>query len=265
MRKDNFDLWQLNNSYIDVNGSPVKMSDYMEPARRQAKNSIPRKNQEYVLRVAFNVLGSWTYSNKLIKGVTEEYNEKFPVGYRCLNTTYGWHEDDGSQYWLLLIVVVIIYFLCAVLFESLTLPLVIISLIPVSFIGTFLTFQIFKIPFGNGGFASLVLLAGIVVNAGIYQLYEYRATIKGGRDDLITDYLEAFRVKAVPVFLTVLSTILGLVPFIVDRSGEDEFWFTLACGSMGGLLFSLIAYIFVMPVLISFRRKVVKTDTDSRN
>lgn len=263
-RKDNFDLWQLNNSYIDVNGSPVKISDYMEIARRQAKNSIPRKNQEYVLRIAFNVLGSWNYSNKLIKDITEEYNEKFPVGFRCLNTTYGWHEDDGTQYWLLLLVVVIIYFLCAVLFESLTLPLVIISLIPVSFIGTFLTFHIFKLPLGNGGFASLVLLAGIVVNAGIYQLYEYRATVRSSKDDLISDYLEAFRVKAMPVFLTVLSTILGLVPFLLDRSGKDEFWFTLAAGSMGGLLFSLIAYVFVMPILLSYRSQGGKTESDRR-
>ncbi len=260
VRTDRFDLWQLENSYIDVNGSPVRISNYMDISRRQAKNSIPRKNQEYVLRVEFNVLGSWNYSNKVIQSVTDEFNSKFPVGYRCVNTTYGWHDDDGIQYWLLLVVVVIIYFVCAVLFESLTLPLVIISLIPVSFIGTFLTFYFTGVPFGSGGFASMVLLAGIVVNAGIYQLYEYRALLRrreaaGGEVDKVAVYIEAFRVKAVPVFLTVLSTILGLLPFLFEKNSDDDFWYSLAVGSMGGLVFSLIAYILVMPLLTGIKTK----------
>ncbi|MDE6697671.1 MAG: efflux RND transporter permease subunit, partial [Muribaculaceae bacterium] len=253
-RNDKFDLWQLENSYIDVNGNPTRLSNYMNISRRQAKNSIPRKNQEYVLRVAFNVLGSWNYSNKLIEKVTDEFNSKFPVGFRCLNTTYGWNKDEGTQYWLLLLVAVIIYFICAILFESFTLPLVIISLIPVSFIGTFLTFYFTGIPFGNGGFASMVLLAGIVVNAGIYQMYEYRGLLKNDNNgDMICIYLQAFRNKAVPVFLTILSTILGLVPFLFDRKDDGDFWFTFAVGSMGGLLFSIFAYVFAMPIFMTFK------------
>ncbi|MDE6696915.1 MAG: efflux RND transporter permease subunit [Muribaculaceae bacterium] len=253
-RNDKFDLWQLENSYIDVNGSPTRLSNYMNISRRQAKNRIPRKNQEYVLRVAFNVLGSWNYSNKLIEKITDEFNSKFPVGFRCLNTTYGWNKDEGTQYWLLLLVVVIIYFMCAILFESLTQPLVIISLIPVSFIGTFLTFYFSGIPFGNGGFASMVLLAGIVVNAGIYQIYEYRGLLKKDcGEDKVHIYLKAFRNKVVPIFLTVLSTILGLVPFLFDRKDDGDFWFTFAVGSMGGLLFSILAYVFVMPIFLKLK------------
>lgn len=253
-RSDKFDLWQLENSYIDVDGTPTRLSNYMKLGRRQAKNSIPRKNQEYVLRVAFNVLGSWNYSNQLIENMTEEFNSKFPVGFRCMNTTYGWEKDEGTQYWLLLLVVVIIYFVCAVLFESLTLPLVIISLIPVSFIGTFLTFSITGLPFGSGGFASMVLLAGIVVNAGIYQIYEYRSLLKKDNGEKrIQVYLEAFRNKAVPVFLTVLSTVLGMVPFLIDRKDDNDFWFSFAVGSMGGLLFSIPAYVFVMPVFLNIK------------
>ena len=53
--------------------------------------------------------------------------------------------------------------------------------------------------------------------------------------------------------LTVISTVLGLVPFLFD--GPDEvFWFPFAVGTIGGLLFSLIAFVFYMP-LFCFRRK----------
>ena len=58
------------------------------------------------------------------------------------NRSWGWWGGEGgsSPYWLLVLVILIIYFICAVLFESLRQPLVIISMIPISFIGVFLTF-----------------------------------------------------------------------------------------------------------------------------
>lgn len=252
-RNQKFDLWHLENSYVDVGGRSVRLSEYMGIERREAKNVIPRKNQEYVLRLAFNVLGSWSYTSKLINDVIEDFNAILPVGYKCDSPNYEWGQDESTQYWLLMLVVVIIYFICAVLFESLTVPLVIISLIPVSLIGSFLIFIFTNVPVGSGGFASMVLLAGIVVNAGIYQMHEYRLLRKKEPEsDAIDIYVRAFANKVVPVLLTILSTILGLLPFIFDKETESDFWFSFAVGSMGGLLFSLIAYVFVMPIVLRF-------------
>ena len=225
----------------------------MDVERREAKNCIPKKNQEYVLRVAFNVLGSYTYTSKYIEKITKEYNAKMPVGYRCLNTSYGYYKDDGTQYWLILLIVVIIYFICSILFESLRLPLVIISLIPVSFIGNFLTYYFSGVEFGTGGFASLVLLSGLTVNAGIYIINEYKQTLRTSKNKssqrLVRIYVRAYNHKIMAVLLTILSTVLGLIPFFIDGK-EEPFWFSFAVGSAGGLLFSVFAVVFVMPILM---------------
>ncbi len=50
------------------------------------------------------------------------------------------------------------------------------------------------------------------------------------------------------MFLTTLSTVLGLVTFLIDGQ-EEAFWFSFAVGTSGGLLFSILALMFVMPVL----------------
>ena len=253
--KDKFDLWHLQNAYLKVNGTDTKLSDFMQIERREAKNCIPKRNQEYVLRVAFNVLGSYTYTSKYIEKITKEFNAKMPVGYRCLNSSYGWYEDNGTQYWLILLIVVIIFFICAILFESLRLPLVIIMLIPVSFIGTFLTYYFSGVEFGTGGFASLVLLSGLTVNGGIYIINEYQNTCRrvGAKqaDKLMRLYVRAYNHKIIAVMLTILSTVLGLIPFFID--GEEEaFWFSFAVGSAGGLLFSVIAIVFIMPIFMKY-------------
>ena len=151
---------------------------------------------------------------------------------------------------------VIIYFLCAILFESLRQPLVIITLIPVSFIGTFLTFYFSGVKFGTGGFASLVLLSGIVVNAGIYIINEYnnQLSARGQRSVRPASlYVKAYNHKIIPVFLTTLSTVLGLVPFLIDGPKEEAFWFSFAIGTSGGLLFSILALIFVMPIFMPLK------------
>ena len=252
---DRFDVWHLLNSYVKAGDRNFPLSAFGQIGQRTAKNSIPKKNQEYTLTVSFNYIGSYESRNKYVNEVIEHYNEKvFPVGYHCENSSYGWYKDDGTQYWLILLIVVIIFFLCAILFESLGLPLVIISLIPVSFIGTFLTFYFSGINFGTGGFASLVLLCGIVVNSGIYVVNEYKDTRLRNQErglgvSRLKMYLKAYNHKIIPVFLTVLSTVLGLVPFFID-SETDDFWFSFAVGTTGGLLFSIVALVFVMPIFM---------------
>jgi len=242
---DRFDLWQLQNSYLKVNGTDTKLADFMNIEKREAKNCIPKVNQEYTLRVAFNILGSNTYAVKYMKGITEMFNSRMPVGYRCINKTQGYHEDSATQYWLIGLIAIIIFFICSILFENLYHAFVIVMLIPVSLIGTFLTYYLTGAEFGSGGYASMVMLSGLTVNAGIYILHEYRSYGRRG----IRQYVRAYNHKIIAVLLTVLSTVLGLIPFLID--GKDEpFWFSFALGTVGGLLFSLIVLVFVMPIMI---------------
>lgn len=115
---------------------------------------------------------------------------------------------------------------------------------------TFMTFFLSNVPLGIGGFASMVLLCGLVVNAGIYILSEFD-NIKERRPSmaLVKTYVKAYNHKIVPVFLTILSTVLGLVPFIWDGS-EDQFWYSFAVGTIGGLLCSIVAIIIFLPIFV---------------
>jgi len=54
------------------------------------------------------------------------------------------------------------------------------------------------------------------------------------------------------ITLTILSTVLGLVPFV--WGGQSEiFWFAFAAGAMGGLLFSLLAILLYLPLFLKMR------------
>ena len=246
---ERFDQWQMENSFLKLSDREVRLSDFMDISQREAKNSIKRENQEYVLSVAFNVLGSYSYTSNIVRKYTEEFNAMMPVGFRCVQDTYVEDQDDGTQYLLLGLVAVIIFFICSIVFESLYKALVIILLIPISMIGAFLVYHFGGVEFGLGGFAALVMLSGLTVNAGIYLINEYNHNGK--------HFLRAYNHKIIPILLTIFSTVLGLLPFIFDQD-ENHFWYSFAVGSICGLAFSAIALIFFLPLFLKGNKKCIK-------
>lgn len=144
-----------------------------------------------------------------------------------------------------------IFVICSILFESLRQPLAIVLLVPIAFIGVFLTFYLFDINFDQGGLAAFVMVAGLVVNSGIYIVNDFNNFKKVTTHYSIMCYVKAFNYKCMPVFLTILSTVLGLVPFL--WSGQhDVFWYAFAAGTIGGLVFSLLAVFFYLPLFLKF-------------
>lgn len=245
-----YDVWSLVEVPFVVNGKQYKLSDLAVVEKGQAPKKVAKENQQYVLCLQYEYIGSTEQGRKLLKKDVEEIKKRLPMGYTAEIQDYywNWREDNSAQYALLLIVIAIIFFISAILFNSLKQPLAIIFVIPISYIGVFLTFYMFGLNFDQGGFASFVLLCGITVNASIYILNEYNAIRRRyPRLESRRAYTKAWNVKIIPIFLTVVSTVLGFIPFMVGEEKEG-FWFPLAAGTIGGLLMSLVGIFFYLPV-----------------
>lgn len=259
-QKESFDLWHVRNYPLRADSSQVKLSDFGTVSKQFTGLDIYKKNQSYELTVAFNFIGSYELSSRLIARHIERLNDEvLPIGYLARNESGGdwWgKKGENKSFLLILLVIAIIYAVCAILFESLRKPLIIIMMIPVSFIGVFLTFGLFDFSFGQGGFASFILLSGLVVNAGIYIINEYNIISRHYPLRPSLDiYIKAYSRKIVPISLTVVSTVLGLIPFLVGNN-DDQFWHSFAVGTMGGMLFSMIAFLVYLPIFLSMRKKV---------
>ncbi len=249
--KHTFDIWNLKNEYLDIGARKVKFSELGKIDMRKSGNDIYKRNQQYILSVAYDFIGSYELSRRVMEREVERLNnEVLPVGFKAGQQRWGWDMPAKQGVLLLLIVIAVIYFICAILFESLTQPLSIILLIPFSFIGLFLTFSISGFRFDQGGFAALIMLSGISVNAGIYLLNQFNLFNAERKlsQNIEKLYIKAYNHKIIPILLTIVSTVLGLIPFLTDGVNE-VFWFSFAVGTMGGLLFSLAGIVLFLPVL----------------
>ena len=267
---ESFDLWNVQNSQVSVDSLKVKLSEIGSIEKKRTGLSIYRHNQSYEVTVGYDFIGSYELSKSLTETTVKYMNEEvLPVGYKAEVPGYWWGTGKQIQYaWLLLLIIAIIYVMCAMTFESLRLPFAVILMIPVSFIGVFLVFGAFDFPFDQGGFAAFVMLSGIVVNAGIYLINQfqdirssarrrrmrslgYDASCKDIQDSsgrfAVRQYVKAYNHKINPTMLTIISTILGLIPFLFDGP-EEVFWFAFATGTIGGMAFSVLALILYLPV-----------------
>jgi multidrug efflux pump subunit AcrB len=254
---EEYDLWTvLNAGGTGRRGTGLKMKDYSYISREVTDNRIARENQQYLMFVSFDFIGDTQLGGMVLDRNLEETKAKLPLGYSAGRAGYTrWWLDEKSNYYLVFLVIVIIYFICAILLESLLQPLAVISLIPISFIGAFLTVSIFKFNPDEGAFAALILLSGLVVNAALYILNDYNNL---GKKKILPDrkklYLKAFNLKIVPIVLTIFSTVLGLMPFLAAGKSE-RFWFALAACTMGGLIFSLIGLTLYLPLFMKIGQK----------
>ncbi len=252
----NRDAWGFMNFPMKIGDRQVKLADYAAIEQRQTPHDVVKENQEYVTCLQYEYIGSDIQGKKVLDKILDSYVPTLPMGYHAEKEDYSRKDDKGGKkYFLLALIAVIIFFITAVMFNSLRQPLAVILVIPVSYIGLFLTFYLFSLKFDKGGFAAMILLCGITVNAAIYIINEYNALrSRNPHSEPCILYMRAFRAKITAVMLTVLSTVLGFIPFLIGDTMEG-FWFPLAAGTMGGLVMSLAAILFLLPLLLIPRHK----------
>lgn len=261
-----YDVWRMAHLPGRIGENKIyKLMQLTGLEKMQAPQNIVKENQQYRLCLQYEYIGSYEQGRKGLQDNIDEFKLRLPMGYSIESQArnWNWGKDTGKQYALLLLIFIIIYFTCSILFNSLKQPLSVIFVIPISFIGIFLTFYLFKLNFDQGGFASFILLCGLSVNANIYILDEFN-TIRKNNSSIssLQAYIQAFNSKIKPILLTVISTILGFIPFLVG-SAKEAFWFPLAAGTIGGLIISLLGTLLFLPLFMGVakgndRRKTVQ-------
>jgi multidrug efflux pump subunit AcrB len=248
-----YDIWNLEHTPVSVwEGKEFKLQELAAIEMTQAPQNIEKENQQYRLCLQYEYIGPYQQAAKVLDDNVTAFKDELPMGYSIEKDEqrWNWGQKDNKQYRLLFLIFLIVYFTCSILFNSLKQPLLIIFVIPISFIGIFLTFYLFELNFDQGGFASFILLCGLSVNANIYILNEYNNIRKQRkRISSLQAYIKAWNAKIYPIFLTVISTILGFIPFMIGANRE-AFWFPLAVGTIGGLVVSTIGTFLFLPLFM---------------
>jgi len=146
------------------------------------------------------------------------------------------------------IALVLVFALLAIPVRSYLTPLVIMSAIPMGFVGAVIGHVVmgYELSFISG--FGIVALAGVSVNDSLVMVDAAEQRRKLG-DDPRTAVFWAGTRRMRPILLTSLTTFLGLAPMIMERSVQARFLVPMAISLGYGILFTTVVTLFMLPAL----------------
>lgn len=155
-----------------------------------------------------------------------------------------------------------IYLTLAWIFSSWTRPLVVMAVIPFGLIGAIHGHAIWGIPMSMFSVIGLIGMTGIIINDSIVLV----TTIDEYAEDrgLIPAVIDATVDRLRPVFLTTMTTVLGLAPLLYERSADAQFLKPTVVTLAYGLGFGMLIVLVLVPAIVTMQLDVSRAMAATR-
>ncbi|HNA38665.1 MAG TPA: efflux RND transporter permease subunit [Chitinophagales bacterium] len=174
-------------------------------------------------------------------------------------TSRDFAESSSNTMFALILALVLIYLVLAAQFESFIDPFIIMMTVPLALAGALLSLWIFGQTLNIFSQIGMIMLIGLVTKNGILIVeFANQSRAKGmGKSEAVA-YAAVMRLR--PILMTSLAMALGAVPIAIAFGAGSTSRVSLGIVIIGGIMFSLILTLFVVPAIYSLlSRTTVKT------
>ncbi|MCU4675799.1 efflux RND transporter permease subunit [Catenovulum sp. 2E275] len=251
-RSERNSIANLNNMLINTDeGKQVPLSQVARFVPGKSPTSIYRINGNRVLTVIADLDKEQTNVTVLTQDLRQFLDEliaQYPsVTYMMDGEAREQEESFNSLYWGLAGVFFAIYALLAIPLRSYTIPLIVMSIIPFGIIGAMGGHWLMGMDLTIMSIWGLLALLGVVVNDSLV-LVDYigkkRDEGMSVKDAVLTAGAARFR----PVMLTSLTTFIGLMPLLFEKSTQAQFLIPMAVSLGFGIIFATFVTLLLVPV-----------------
>ena len=241
-----------NITLYNAQGRPVKLKEVGEVREEYAAPEIQRENRQRVITVESS-LGAGVALGDVIAEI-DRIIADYPLPDGVDLEIGGTVEDQGDAFRDLLtlfgLIVILVYIVMATQFESLKFPFIIMFTIPFAFTGVFLALWMTSTPLSLIALIGAIMLVGIVTKNGIVMVDYMNLLIERG-SGVFDAVIAGGKSRLRPVLMTSFTTILGMLPLAIGTGAGSETWQPMGIAVIGGLTFSTILTLFIVPVLYS--------------
>jgi HAE1 family hydrophobic/amphiphilic exporter-1/multidrug efflux pump len=210
----------------------------------------------------YNRFNSATVSASLAEGKTvgdgvaamesiakEQLDESFQTALSGASRDFKESSSNTSQ--ALLLALILIYLVLAAQFESFTDPFIIMITVPLALAGALLCLWIFDQTLNIFSQIGIIMLIGLVTKNGIL-IVEFANKKRASGLPMREAVLEAAAQRFRPILMTSLATALGALPIAISLGAAATSRKPLGTVIVGGLLFSLVLTLFVIPSVYTY-------------
>ena len=160
-------------------------------------------------------------------------------------------ESGSNTSFAFVLALILIFLVLAAQFESFIDPLVIMLTVPLAMAGAVLSLWLFDQTFNIFSQIGMIMLIGLVTKNGIL-IVEFANQLKQRGMQRIPAVVEAATMRLRPILMTSLAMSLGALPLALSLGAASTSRIPLGIVIVGGILFSLILTLFVIPAMYSF-------------
>jgi hydrophobe/amphiphile efflux-1 (HAE1) family protein len=167
-------------------------------------------------------------------------------------------ESSSNTNFALILALVLIYLVLAGQFESFTDPFTIMITVPLAVAGALLSLWIFDQTLNIFSQIGMIMLIGLVTKNGIL-IVEFANQKREFGLDKKTAVLDAATQRLRPILMTSLATALGALPIALSLGAASTSRIPLGIVIVGGIMFSLVLTLFVIPAVYTYISSKHKT------
>jgi multidrug efflux pump len=183
--------------------------------------------------------------------------KKLPAGFGIDWTGQSYQERlAGSQATYLYAISLIVVFLClAGLYESWSIPIAVILVVPLGVLGAVLGAHLRGLPDDIYFKVGLLATIGLSTKNAIL-IVEFAKDLQAQGRSLIDATLEAARLRLRPILMTSLAFIFGVLPLVISTGAGSASRHAIGTGVMGGMIAATVLAIFFVPVFFVVVRRL---------
>jgi multidrug efflux pump len=169
-------------------------------------------------------------------------------------------ESQGNTSTAFFLALVLIYLILAAQFESFLDPLIIMFTVPLALAGAYLSLYLMGHTLNIFSQIGMIMLIGLVTKNGIL-IVEFANQKRDAGMERNQAVIAAAQARLRPILMTTLATVLGALPIALALGAAATSRIPLGVVVVGGLLFSLVLTLFVIPAiygLFTFKRRRYK-------
>lgn len=175
-------------------------------------------------------------------------------------TSRDYAESSSNTSFAFVLALALIYLILAAQFESFVDPLTIMFTVPLAICGALISLWLFGATLNIFSQIGMIMLIGLVTKNGIL-IVEFANQKRAEGLSKFDAVLEASRMRLRPILMTSLTMALGSLPIALSLGAASTSRQPLGIVIVGGILFSLLLTLFVIPAMYTFlsRKKIAKT------
>ena len=254
-RKDRNDPTDISKVYVRNNkGEPIPLAAVVHVEQNSGPSTLYHFNRYKAATISASLAEGKTIGDGIVamQTIAHRLLDEDPSFQTALSgSSRDYAESSSNILFALVLALLLIYLVLAAQFESFIDPLTIIMTVPLAFAGALLSLWLFHQTLNIFSEIGMIMLIGLVTKNGILivEFTNQKRELGMSKMDAV---VEAASHRLRPILMTSLATSLGALPIAMSLGAAATSRIPLGIVVVGGILFSLILTLFVIPAVYTF-------------